>query len=302
MRGPRRVSFRRRSLLVLAAATSFLTPRRSASAGRYELRAIVGLDGQRYAEAVQALRDRFGEVPVDDIARKPSRGPRPTAYLALGPLALQDALRARLDAPVVSLFSSRQSYERAASSAATDSPSSVIYAEPSPEHQFRLIAALYKRSITVGTLLSPATAYMESILREAAAAQLTALEVVNVIPGAALTRSLNLLTSATALLIQPDSDLYTQASLRELLESTYRRRLPVIGFSPALVAAGTLASAYSSVTDTLVQLDGLLEQIAARRLPAPRYPAYWRVAVNDSVARSLDIVIDDLTRSMGDRP
>jgi ABC-type uncharacterized transport system substrate-binding protein len=300
MAGPRRVSRRRRSLVTIAALAPLLRPQ-GARAARYDLRAVAGPDPQRYSEALDALRQRFGDIPLDD-GRRALRTPRPTAYVALGPAGLQAALDARIEAPVVSLFSSRQSFERTVASAASTRAVSAIYAEPDPNHQMRLIAALYRRSVAVGTLLSDATAHQEPMLREAASAHGLRLEVARVRAGAGLTRSLNLLDSATVLLIQPDSELYTQASLRELLESTYRRRLPVIGFSSALVAAGTLASAYCEPGDIAAQLDGLLEQIAARRLPPPRYPAYWRVAVNDSVARSLDIVVDASVRSLGDRP
>jgi putative ABC transport system substrate-binding protein len=302
MAGPRRVQCRRRSLVAAAALAPWLLRPQSARAARYDLRAIAGPDPRRYADALEALRERFGDVPLDDGRRAPSATLRPTAYLALGPTALHTALDARLDAPVLSLFSSRQSFERATAAVAPVRGASAIYGEPHPEHQMRLIASLYRRSIAVGTLLSNATAHVEPLLRTSAATQGLRLEAVRVRAGSGLTRSLNLLETATVLLIQPDSDLYTQASLRELLESTYRRRLPVIGFSSALVAAGTLASAHSSVADIVAQLDGLLEQIAAHRLPTPRYPAYWRVAINDSVARSLDVVVDAAVRSLGDRP
>lgn len=301
MAGSRRVSCRRRALVAIAALTPWLARSQGTRAARYDLRALAGPDAQRYSEALDALRQRFGDIPIDDGRRAPLT-PRPAAYLAVGAAGLQTALEARLEAPVVSLFSSRQSYERTVASAAYTRGVSAIYAEPDPSHQMRLIAALYKRPVAVGTLLSDATAHHEPMLREAASAHGLRLEVARVRAGAGLTRSLNLLDSATVLLIQPDSELYTQASLRELLESSYRRRLPVVGFSSALVAAGTLASAYSDVGDIAAQLDLLLEQIAARRLPPPRYPAYWRVAVNDSVARSLDIVVDASVRSMGDRP
>lgn len=166
----------------------------------------------------------------------------------------------------------------------------------------RLIAALYKRPVVVGVLVSDQSVHMEAPLREAASAQGLRLGAARVAPDVGLTRSLNRLGPVDVLLIFPDSDLYTQSSLRELLESTYRRRLPVVGFSAPLVAAGTLASAYTDLNDTLVQLDGVLDELAARRLPSPRYPTYWRAAFNESVARSLDIVIDDAARSLGARP
>jgi len=247
------------------------------------------------------MRIQYGPIPVDELPQNLRRAARPTTYVALGAAAFRSALDARLDAPVVCLLASRQAYERE-TSAVSSSQATAIYGEPSPEHQMRLIAALYKRPVVVGVFVSDQTAYMEASLHEAASGQGLRVAVARVTPGAGLTRSLNRLGQVDVLLIFPDSELYTQSSLRELLESTYRRRLPVVGFSAALVAAGTLASAYTDFNDTLVQLDGVLDELAVRRLPSPRYPAYWRVAFNESVARSLDIVIDDTARSLGGRP
>jgi ABC-type uncharacterized transport system substrate-binding protein len=117
-----------------------------------------------------------------------------------------------------------------------------------------------------------------------------------------MSRALTRLQSATVLLIFPDAALYTPQSLRQLLESTYRRRQPVIGFSAGLVAAGTLASAYTDIDDTVFHLDMLVEKAADGRIPEPTYPRYWRVAINDNVARSLDLVVDDSVRALGERP
>lgn len=302
MAGPGSVDRRRRSFVVAAAACSVLPSSVAARAARIQLWAIAGADVERHAEALRTIRARFGDVPLYAPGITPAPGVRPTAYVALGPGGLQSAVEARVDAPVVSLFASRQGYERVSTSAAPARSFTAIYGEPDPAQQMRLIASIFRRAVSVGVLLSDATSHLEPILREAAQAHGLRLDAVRVGRDGKITRSLNLLDRPTVLLIQPDSSLYTAATLRELLESTYRRRLPVIGFSAGLVAAGTLASAYSSVADVLAQLDEVVEQIAARRLPPPRYPAYWRVAVNDSVARSLDVAVDASTRVMGERP
>jgi putative tryptophan/tyrosine transport system substrate-binding protein len=293
---------RRRSLLTLIAIGLPLSPCLGrAASSRHDVRVIVGPDADRHAAAIEALRLRYGALELDDRPQRLRRVQRPTAYLALGAAAFRAAVDSRPDAPIVSLFASRQAYERTIVGAPSV-PSTAIFGEPAPTQQMRLIASLYKRQVTVGVLVSDQSAFMEPALRDAASASGLRIEIARVVQNVGLTRALNQLDLATVLLIFPDSALYSQSSLRELLESTYRRRLPVIGFSAALVAAGTLASAYSDVPDTLRQLDSVLDQIAEGRPPGPSYPAYWRVAVNDSVARSLDVVVDEATSSSGDRP
>ena len=292
---------RRRLVLALAAIGQPLLTLRTRAASRRDVRVVVGPDADRHAMTIEALRLRYGPLEVDDNPQRLRRAMRPTAYLALGAAALQAAVDARLDAPVVSLFASRQAYERT-TSAAPNAWATAIFGEPAPAQQMRLIASLYGREVVVGVLISEQSGFIEPVLRDAATASGLRLEVARVRQDTGLTRALNQFGSAAVVLIQPDTALYSQTSLRELLESSYRRRLPIIGFSAALVAAGTLASAFTNVPDTLPQLDGVLDQIAAGRLPNPGYPIYWRVAVNDSVARSLDVVANDATRALGDRP
>ena len=93
--------------------------------------------------------------------------------------------------------------------------------------------------MNVGVLLSEASAFMERPLRQAAATAGVDLMIERSDPAADVVRSLNRLSGVQALLAVPDSTLYTPDTLRSVLESTYRRGLPVIGFSAATVAAGT---------------------------------------------------------------
>jgi hypothetical protein len=76
----------------------------------------------------------------------------------------------------------------------------------------------------------------------------------------------------------------------------------VIGFSAELVAAGTLASAYTDIDDTVAHLGAVVDSVVSGRVPEPLYPRYWRVAINDNVARSLNVIVDDGVRRLGERP
>jgi hypothetical protein len=42
----------------------------------------------------------------------------------------------------------------------------------------------------------------------------------------------------------------------------------------------------------------LIEQLAGGQVPSAQYPIYWRVAVNENVARSMNIPLDDGVRSL----
>jgi ABC-type uncharacterized transport system substrate-binding protein len=122
-----------------------------------------------------------------------------------------------------------------------------------------------------------------------------------VAPSVDVVRSLTRLRGVQVLLAVPDNVLYTPDTLRAILESTYRRGMPVIGFSSATVAAGTLATAYCAIDDVVADLADLLDG-PGEVLPEPRFPQYWRVVVNDSVARSLGVPLSERILRLGNKP
>jgi hypothetical protein len=265
-----------------------------------ELRLMAGETAEA-RELLQRIKVRF--PGASDYAPGVSRLRAPGVLVALGPQALARATAERFDALLVSLLVSRQGYERLQPElAARGLRSTAIYAEASPAQQMRLIAAIFRREITVATLVSPASEGLMPDLQRAATEARLRLLVAEASPGVTMSRLLSRVEDAQALLLFPDATLYTPASLRELLEASYRRRLPVIGFSPSLVRAGTLASAYADADGLVSQLAAIVDTATGRQPPVPQYPRFWRVAVNDSVARSLDIVVDDDVRRLGDRP
>jgi putative ABC transport system substrate-binding protein len=166
----------------------------------------------------------------------------------------------------------------------------------------QLVEAMYEHRVSVGVLLTDATADQEQLLIRTASRLDLDLQVRRASPGANGLRELAYLSGTTVLLAVPDSTIYTAESLPGILESTYRRGQPVIGFSPALVAAGTLAAAYASLDDVLAHLDQVIAEVETGRIPSPQYPMYWRVAVNDNVARSLNVVLSKNLRALGNSP
>ena len=205
-----------------------------------------------------------------------------------------------LNAIVVSLFVSRPSFETILRNhPASTARVTGLYAEASPDAQLELIATIYQRRVTAGVLLTEATAPLEATLRRAARRVDLELAVRRLPPGANVLRELAQLSGATAILALPDPAVFNPDSVTALLESCYRRGQPVVGFSPALVTAGSLASAYASATDVVAQVEQMLPGLEAGRLPDPQYPAYWKVAVNESVARSLDLVVSVQARGLG---
>lgn len=253
-------------------------------------------------ELSRALRFRLGSITALSRVQELRAGATPPFVVAIGADALSAIASERPRSPVLALLVSRQAFERITSASPTAFPVTAIYAEPAPDHQMRIVRALFRRRITLGILVSEASVRMSEALQQAAATNDLSLHIEAFDAGAGLARSLSRIADANAVLIFPDAAIYSRQNLRELLEVTYRRRQPVFGFSEALVSAGTLASAVSDAHDIAAQAASMAGVLTAGRRPPAQYPRFWRVAVNESVARSLDIVVDAAVRIMGDRP
>lgn len=299
---------RRAVLRALAAWTAWAacagpTGARAAGAGGAELRVIVGALGEASGQIVAALTRRFPNAQVsEDIQALAARG-GPAVYLAVGPAALEAALNADVNGPLVSAFASSAAYLRLTAAARRTRPVTAVFAEAAPAAQMQLIRRLYRRKVVVGVLLSASTRNLQPLIERAASAADLAVSFELVEPGASPVRALSALTSASVLLAVPDPELYNAQVARAVLESTYRRRQGVIGFSKAMVGAGTLAAAYATIDDVVAQLGHTLDALLAGQAVAePQYPLYWRVAINDTVARSLDVVIDAAVRGLGNFP
>lgn len=101
-----------------------------------------------------------------------------------------------------------------------------------------------------------------------------------------------LLQVSDVLLAFPDSAIYNSTNIRNILLSTYRQNVPLLGWSQAFVNAGAVAALFSTPEQLARQAAALIyvyEQ--SGHLPLSQYPAEFNIAINRQVARSLGIVI-----------
>ena len=277
--------------------------------GNRELRVITAADSASSRLLLQALKTRYPTLQSDADPAVLDAKKGAGIYIAIGPAALRRALIADVKGPLISVLTSSQVYRQIVSQDGLPQRErasvSGIYADAAPSAQMQLIAALFDSRITVGVLLSEASAYLEKPLRQAATQNGIELVVEHVAASTDAVRSLTRLRGAQALLAVPDATLYGPDALRAILESTYRRGMPVIGFSAATVAAGTLATAFPAIDDVAADLFDLLDGLPGGGnlvLPEPRYPHYWRISINDSVARSLGVAISEKVINLGNVP
>jgi hypothetical protein len=268
--------------------------------GRRDIAIVVSDDGETTRKVLADVRRRIPRAQVVDAKAGIGRN---SVVVAIGPAALRSAMAAGGDGPVLSIFTSSQVYRSILDEAGDRRlASTAIYAEPSPSAQLRLVSMLFKRPVHTAVVLGARTSFLEPVLQRAAAAAkvLLAIEIYGV--GDSINRILSRAAGTPVILAIPDSQVYNTENLRTVLLTTYRNGQAVIGFSAALVRAGALATTYSEIEDIGAQLEELVaEYESSGRLPEPQFPKYFRSVINEDVARSLNLVIDDAARNFAQR-
>lgn len=268
---------------------------------RRELVIAVSDDGESTRKVVADLRRRFPRAQVGDAM---SPATRKALFIAVGPAALRAVMAENIEGPVISVFTSSQVYHSILESAgARRPPSTAVYAEPAPAAQLRLVNLLFKRPVRTTVVLGGRTAFLEPSLQRAAAATKIPLTVEKYELDDSVSRILSRSVESPAILAIPDSLVYNSDNLRTVLLTTYRNGQAVIGFSAALVRAGALATTYSEVEEINAQLEELVSDYESTgRLPEPQFPKYFRTLINEDVARSLNLVVDETARHFANSP
>lgn len=99
-----------------------------------------------------------------------------------------------------------------------------------------------------------------------------------------------------ALLMLPNQRLYNRGTLKGVLLTAYRNRIPVISYSPAQVKSGALASIYSSPDDIGRHLSELLSSSMRKRPKAGQtlhFARYYSIKINQRVAHSQGFMLPD---------
>lgn len=166
---------------------------------------------------------------------------------------------------------------------------SAIYLDQPVSRQAHLIAAILPDRHRVGLLYSTPPGEFEQIRQEMGKRGLRLRE--KAVGTQPVPETLQeLLQGSDMLLALPDSAIYNSSSIRNILLSTYRSRVPLIGFSPAYVKAGALCAVFSAPEQIAAQATSLVRRFGETHLlPAAQYPQEFEVMVNEQVARSLGL-------------
>jgi hypothetical protein len=256
----------------------------------YRFQIFTGDDSGLTVRIAEDLYKRL--VPTFAAFRTELAQRRRMVYVAIGPDALREAAARRCDCVVISAFTSSQVWHAIVDRlpAARARMMTAVYAEPAPVDQVRLATLLYRRPVRVAAILGPDTAFLQpALIGQAEVLQAGREDDM----GDVLARA----KRSEVLLALPDSAIYNPENIRNILLSTYRRKQAVIGFSSDMVKVGALATTYSEIEDINAQVAEMAASfVATGELPPPQFPRYFRTAINEGVARSLDIAVSDEAR------
>lgn len=261
--------------------------------------------GGAYAEAAQALHQRLQaqvgsavRLQMQALDTQPPRAIPPEAQLwvALGSQACAELAARPLASPLLCALLPRAAIERVArkSGRSLGPRWGGIALDPGFETQLGLIQLALPQARQVGVLWGAESQARAPALRAAARAQGLVLAEARGDPPDALNDALSALRDVDLILAVPDPQVFNAGSVQNILLTTFRARVPLIGFSPAYVRAGALLSLHVTPAQAGAQAATEVARVLAGGALAEQVlePDDFEVAVNASVAHALRLSLD----------
>lgn len=216
--------------------------------------------------------------------------------VTLGADALAQVLRLEPRAPVVAALLPRIGYERIVRESGRRSTAnlSAVFLDQPFARRIELVQLILPDAKRIGVLWGPESVASQSRLTQSAASRGLSIKSGMVANPAGIFSGLKaVLDESDVLLAVADPQVYSSATIANILLATYRARIPLIAFSPAYVKAGALIAIYATPSQIGLQAAGLVRMaLQGNVLPPPQYPNEFEISVNEHVARSLGLSLD----------
>ena len=279
----------------------------SARAGEPVVVVVISERSANYLEATDALTaelERAGLARADialftsaeySAAAAEAGAPRLLVAVGTGAANLLAAKDSRI--PLIATLLPASSFEQIVQTTGRKPSAtfSAVFLSQPFSRQLDLIRLALPAARRVGVLWGPDSQAQAAALQVATQARGLQLVAGVVGPGEPAYPALQkVLEDADLLLAVANPQLYNSASIQNILLSSYRSRVPFIGFSPSYVQAGAVFAVYSTPAMIGRQAAVMARSVLqGRGLPAlPQYPQDFKVSVNEQVARSLGLKLD----------
>ena len=263
---------------------------------------VSGDQSPAYAEAAKTLvnalerqgvsRNEVLQLTTQEFKNAKSLAPK--LFVALGTDASQALAQTELTTPVLCTLLPRSSFERVLNTykRRASSTFSALYLDQPFNRQINLIQLALPAATQIGVLLGPESSQREAVLRKIVNAKGLALEVATVTHENELFfRLKQVLSNAEVLLAVADPLVFNNTTIQNILLSTFRAKVPLVGFSAGYARAGALFSLSTTPAQMGLQAAEMsLRVLGGGVLPAePVYPKEFSIDVNAHVARALGL-------------
>lgn len=294
------------AILVLSSIATLMAG--EACAAVLQVRLVLSDSSTPYGQFARAFNEALvaAKADVNVVETHSAGGDHVDLVVAVGMKATELAV-SQADAPVLAAMVPEAGYRKLLAGDLRQAPVralSAIYLNQSWERQLDFLRAALPGRRRIGLLYSPNTGLDVEGLGQRVAKR-GGLLVERPVPAAEkLFSSLEgLLEDSDLLLAIPDSAIYNGSTIRNILLTSYRRGIPLVGWSQPYVNAGALCAVFSTAEQIAQQTGATVSQYArTRRLPDSQYPDDFTIAVNEQVARSLGIELpseENIYRRMG---
>ena len=255
--------------------------------------------GGAYAETAEAARREIqrggATVEIQTWQQFLAAGrPPPQLIIAVGSSAYTGLAESELRAPLLATLLPRVIYERHVERAARQGRiTSAVFLDQPPSRLLDLLRLALPERRRIGVIFGPESRQWAPSLRSAIAERGMVLTSAETAAGRSLFPALqDLIDDSDLLLALPDPYVFNSLTVQNILTATYRRRIPLIGYSPAYIKAGALLAIYSTPAQVGAQAGEIARAVlAGRPLPAVQAPREFSIGFNADVARSLGIAV-----------
>jgi putative tryptophan/tyrosine transport system substrate-binding protein len=247
--------------------------------------------GMARADIAQFTLDEFAALPAASIAST-------KVYAAIGSLAFAQLTARDIKAPLVATLLPRLSYEQLVQSLQRKStgPVAGVVLNQSFGRVMDLIRLALPSVRKVGVLWGPDSRNLAPGFYAAAQQRGLQWAEATVEAGTSAYPALQgLLEDSDVLLGVADTQVYNSSTIQNILLTSFRAKVPLVGFSSAYVQAGAAFGVYSTPAMLGRQAAALARNaLQGRALPlAVQFPQEFVVSVNPNVARALGLSLND---------
>jgi ABC-type uncharacterized transport system substrate-binding protein len=211
--------------------------------------------------------------------------------VTVGTRAAREAGENAPDKPLLNTIIPESTFRMLAAPAGTCPARSAIFIDQPLARQAALARAMFPSARSYGILLGPTSAQRHAEIDALQKKSDRQLVVTTAGDDSDISVTSNgLLHQVDVLLAVNDPLVLNRENAKWLLYSAYQNRLPVIGFSRAYVKAGAAGAVFSEPGQMARQAAAIMRKWLGDPsgcLPAPGFPVYFSVAVNQSVCSSL---------------